>query len=225
MATFATSERLLMETRAIRERILAHPFVQGIGRGDLPLDPFRFYIRQDYVYLIEYSRVLALAVAKARDLSLMELFAELTQTTLHVEMELHRGYCERFGISREELAATEAAPTTHAYTRHLLSVAYQGTLPEIMAALLPCQWGYWEIGRHLAETESPPAQPLYAEWVAMYSSAEYGELAARLRHTFDQVTTETSPAEAARLSIIFRDSMRYELAFWEMAYRQERWPS
>ena len=218
------STDLLEATRGIRQRILTHPFVCGIGDGTLPLDPFTYYIRQDYVYLVEYSRVLALGVAGARDLEIMELFAELVHATLHSEMELHRGYSARFGISREELESTPASPTTHAYTRHLLSVAYGGTTAELMAALLPCQWGYWEIGRELAAHGLPLSQPLYAEWIEMYCGSGYKELAERLRATFDRVASRVSADEHAHLHDIFVTSSRYEFAFWDAAWRQEEWP-
>jgi thiaminase/transcriptional activator TenA len=218
------SERLLANTQAIQAQILAHPFVQGIGSGTLPVEPFKYYVRQDYLYLVEYSRALALGVARAHDLPVMELFAELVHATLHVEMDLHRGYCERLDISRADLEATSISPTTHAYTRHLLSVAYSGTIAELMASLLPCQWGYWEIGQHLAGRGLPPHQPLYAEWIEMYSGPEYAELAQRLRHTFDQVAESCSPVELSRMAGIFTTSARYEYAFWDAAYRMEQWP-
>ena len=153
----------------------------------------------------------------------MELFAELVHATLHVEMELHRSYSERFGITRQDLDTTPASPTTHAYTRHLLSVAYGGSTAELMAALLPCQWGYWEIGQDLAARGLPTKQPLYAEWIEMYSSPEYRDLAARLRSTFDRVAARASEDEQARLSDIFIASSRYEYAFWDAAWREEQW--
>lgn len=219
-----TSERLLHETRRMHEQILAHPFVRGIGSGDLPLEPFKFYIRQDYLFLIEYSRVQALAVAKAYHLDMMGDFADLLRATLRVEMDLHRGYCARFGITAEDLEATEFAPTTYAYTRHLLSVAYEGTIAEIIASMLPCQWGYGDIGRHLAAQGLPASQPLYAEWIEMYSSEEFKALGDQLCQMLDQLTEHAAPEEQARLSRIFKTSTRYEYAFWDMAYRQEQWP-
>jgi thiaminase/transcriptional activator TenA len=203
--------------------VQAHPFVAGIGDGTLPVERFRFYIEQDYVFLVEYSRVLALAVAKGRDLPGMGQFAELLHATLNVEMALHRGYAAKFGITPEALARVTAAPTTYAYTRHLLAVAYAGSIAEIGAALLPCQWGYGEIGRGLAVAGPPADQPLYAEWIAMYAGAEYHELVERLIATFDALAAQEGDAGRARLAEIFRISSHYEWAFWEMSWRQERW--
>lgn len=203
--------------------VQAHSFVAGIGDGTLAVERFRYYIEQDYVFLMEYSRVLALAVAKGRDLPGMGQFAELLHATLNVEMALHRGYAAKFGITADALALVAAAPTTYAYTRHLLAVAYAGTIAEIGAALLPCQWGYGEIGRTLATTGMPTDQPLYAEWIGMYAGAEYHELVERLIATFDTLAAQESDTGRARLAEIFRISSHYEWAFWEMSWQQERW--
>jgi thiaminase/transcriptional activator TenA len=43
----------------------AHPFVRGIGAGTLDEERFRFYVRQDYLFLIDYGRLLALGAARA----------------------------------------------------------------------------------------------------------------------------------------------------------------
>ena len=83
-----------IERRAmpIRQAILAHPFITGIGDGTLPVDKFQHYVKQAYVYLIDYSRVLALASARAPDLESMGWFARLRDEILNTEMELHRSY-------------------------------------------------------------------------------------------------------------------------------------
>jgi len=191
----------------------------------LPFDAFIYYLRQDYRYLIEFSRVLALAVAKASDLPVMSLFAESTQATLGQEMELHRDFCRRVGIEPELLAATPMAPTTYAYTRHLLATAYEGSVVEIMAATLPCQWGYWDIGQRLVAAGAAPNESFYAEWIQMYADPAYGELVERLLATFDALSSDSTPAQVRQLSAIFQTSLRYELAFWEMGHRMEDWPS
>jgi thiaminase (transcriptional activator TenA) len=77
-------------TRAIRtkaqpiwDRELKHPFVRGLADGTLSFDRFRFYLTQDYIFLVEYCRVFALAAAKARDLQTIELFTDLLDDAQH----------------------------------------------------------------------------------------------------------------------------------------------
>src|SRR5712671_5145700 len=167
------SERLHQAADAIWQKTLTHPFVTELGNGVLPLEKFQFYMCQDYIFLIEYSRLLALATAKAPDLDTMGRFANLLDATLNREMALHRDFAAQCGIEASALAATRAAPTAHAYTRHLVRVAALGNLPEIVAALLPCQWGYSEIGRTLAQRGKPSTAPFYCQWIEMYASPEF----------------------------------------------------
>ncbi|MBI4338056.1 MAG: thiaminase II [Chloroflexi bacterium] len=218
------TDRLRRRAARLWAKAHGHPFVQGIGDGTLPGEKFRFYLRQDYLFLIEYCRVLALAAAKAPSLEAMSFLAKLLDSTLNVEMGLHRSLCERFGITPQELERSSPAPTTVAYTRHLLSVAYAGTAGEIVASLLPCQWGYCEIGQELARRGEPTAQPLYGEWVRSYASGEYAELVERLRGYADRLGQAAGTAERRRMAEVFLTSSRYEYLFWEMAWRTERWP-
>lgn len=214
------TERLHHAAAPIWQKTLHHPFVTELGNGTLPLEKFRFYMCQDYVFLIEYSRVLALATAKAPDVETMGRFANLLDATLNREMALHREFASQCGISATALAHTQAAPTTHAYTRHLVSVAALGDLAEILTAMLPCQWGYCEIGQMLAKQGKPTAAPFYCQWIEMYASPEFAALAAWVREVLDSFDDTVSEE---RLQEIFTTSARYEYLFWDMAYRQEEW--
>ena len=196
----------------------------GIGDGSLITEKFKFYIQQDYAFLIEFSRVLALAAARSKDLESMSRYAALLDATLNGEMELHRRYCSRFGIAREQLEATLPAPTTYAYTRHLLHVAETGTPAAITASLIPCQLGYAEIGRKLAAAGEPTSQPLYGEWIQMYASSEVSEIAVWSCSLLDRLTLGARTDELAQIAEVFLTSSRYEYMFWEMAWTQEVWP-
>ena len=219
------SEELLDRAKPIREKISQHPFVRGLGDGTLAEERFRFYMEQDYLFLIEYSRVFALAAAKGPDLETMGRFAELLRSTLSVEMELHRSYAAEFGISRDDLERAPVAATTHAYTRHLLSVAWGGSIVEIAASLLPCQWGYWELGRDLAARAEAGQRGRYHRWIETYSAREFGELAEWLCALVNRLAEGRRPEELARTEREFMASSHYELMFWEMAWRRELWPA
>ncbi len=214
-----------VEQKALRLRqvILSHPFVTGVGDGTLAVEKFKHYVMQDYLYLIDYARVLALASARAPDLQTMGWFAALLDQTLNTEMDLHRSYCAEFGVTALELEATRPAPTTVAYTGFLLKTAYHDSYPELIAALLPCQWGYWEIGRHLAEGGEPEAAPLYGQWIRMYASAEFADLARAIRALTCRVAEGASADELRAMGDAYLTSMRFELKFWDMSYNLERW--
>jgi thiaminase/transcriptional activator TenA len=200
-----------------------HPFVRGIGDGTLDLERFRFWIRQDYLFLIEYSRLLALAAARAPDVDTMKWFAHLVHETLHEEMDLHRSYSADLGIPEADLEREKMAPTTRGYTDFLLRTATVGDFVELVAALLPCMWGFNEIGRRLAEHGLPHVER-YARWIEMYASEEFTSLVDWLRELTDRISTNLPGASWDRMREVFLTSSRYELSFWEMAWTLETWP-
>ncbi len=202
----------------------AHPFVMGMGDGSLPVEKFRFYMRQDYVYLIDYCRVTAHAVAKAQTLEDMGWFARLLHETLNTEMRLHVSFCEDFEITEEELTSTRPCPTNAAYTGHLLRTASSGGVGEIAAAMLPCQWGYAEIGQMLYDRGTPSNQPLYTRWIEMYNSPEFAALSDWLRSFLDRVAEEAGSSELREMEEAFLRSSRYEYMLWDAVYRMEEWP-
>lgn len=218
------ADAIELQAWPIRRAILAHPFVAGVGDGTLAVARFRHYVLQDYAYLIDYSRVLALAAARAPDLETMSWFAGLLAETLNVEMDLHRSYCAEFGITPEELEATVAAPTTVAYTGYLLQLAHQGSFAELVAGLLPCQWGYWEIGDHLARQGEPEDAPLYCQWIRMYAAPEFARLAGAIRDLANRLGDRAGPAELEDMGRAYLTSLRFEYLFWDMAYNLEEWP-
>lgn len=204
----------------------AHPFVTGIGDGTLSLDRFRFWVAQDFRYLIDYARLFALGAARAPDLATMRRLATLAQETLGTEMDLHRAYAAEFGLTAEDLEATEPAPTTQGYVDFLLRTATVGDFAELLAALLPCMWGFSEVGRRLAARPGgPPSDPRYAAWIDMYASEQFAELAAWCREITDRAGSEAGQQTRASMERAFVTSSRYELAFWQMAWDRQTWPA
>jgi thiaminase (transcriptional activator TenA) len=218
------SDRLYRLAQPVWEAQHSHPFVRGIGDGTLEVERFKFWVRQDYLFLIDYARLLALAVARAPDLRVMRRFADLVHATVNVEMDLHRSYAAEFGIPAIALEAEERAPTTRGYADFLLKTATVDEFSELIAALLPCMWGFCEIGQRLAQGPRP-ADERYVKWIEMYSSAEFVELAEWCRGLVDQLAAGLPEEMLQRMEDAFLTSSRYELRFWEMAWRQERWPA
>ncbi len=217
------SQELGALAKPIWDAQLEHPFVRGLGDGTLEEERFKRWVRQDYLYLKDFARVFAWAAAKASRLDSMSWYASVLDLTLNTEMELHRKYAARFGIGAQELEEEPMWPTTRAYTDFLVRTAADGDMPRLLAALLPCAWGYHHVGTSLAAQASPDDER-YADWIALYSSDEFGDAARRLREELDREARGVPEEERAELQEIFLVSSRYEWMFWEMCWHGEDWP-
>ena len=214
----AVTDKLHEAAAPIWAKCLAHPFVAGIGDGSLPAEKFRYFMLQDYLYLFDYARVFALGVVKARDPELMRAFAANVDATLNGEMNLHRAYMKRLGITEEQVLSVRPALDNLSYTNYMLSVAHTGTTAEIVAAILACSWSYAEIGQTLAKVPGALGHPFYGEWIASYAGEECAAVNAGLIDLMNRLARDAGPEQLQRLEDIFCNCSRYELGFWDMAW-------
>jgi thiaminase/transcriptional activator TenA len=202
--------------------ILRHPFLAGLTDGSLPRESFRFYAVQDALYLREFARALSLAAARAPEDDWIVMFNEHAVGALRVERALHESFFKEFGLAPAEVAATPLAPTNLAYTSYLLAVAYGAPYHEAIAALLPCYWIYWEVGKELERIGSP--DPLYTRWIATYASDEFGDVVRAVLAATDAMAGRVGAAERAAMQRHVLTTSRYEWMFWDMGWRREGWP-
>lgn len=212
----SVTQRLRTVSEPVWRSMLEHRFVLAIGEGSVDMQRFGFWVRQDYLFLIDYSRLFALAAARAPDHETMTAFARLCDKTLSNEMALHRAYASEFGISETELQSEAKAPETAAYCDFLLRTASLGDYVELVAALLPCMWGFNEIGLALA-AKGLPEQRQCRAWIEMYASPEFTQLTSWCREILDRLATGLPEPALRRLEAAFVTSSRHELAFWDMA--------
>ena len=194
-----------------------HPFVEGLKDGSLPREAFLTYLRQDYLFLIHFSRAWSLAVVKAGNLAEMQAASASVHALLHFEMALHVRICEAEGITEAELEAAEEAPANMAYTRYVLEAGFSGDFLDLLAALAPCIMGYGEIGARLMHEagETP-----YRNWIETYAGDEFQKLCRDTGTLIDTAVAdrlgsspETQP-DWARLCRHFTNATRLEIGFW-----------
>jgi thiaminase/transcriptional activator TenA len=209
------SRRLEALGRPYLRRQLDHPTVRGIAAGTLDEGRFRAWLAQDYLFLLDYVRLFALAAARAPDAETLGRLVDLAHSTFHEELSLHRSYAAGFGLGEDELEATAKSPACAAYTDFLLRTAALGEFEELLAALLPCMWGYSELGRALA-AEGLPAEPRYRQWIETYADPGFAELAAWCAGLLDRVAGALPPDRLARCERAFVAGLEHELAFWDV---------
>ena len=220
----AFTDRLFEKVEPVWKSYLEHPFVKGIGEGTVDEEKFIHYMQQDYVYLIEYSRVFAIGASKAKDLRTMTIFANLLHGTMNYEMDLHREYAAKFGISKEELGTTEPSATMTAYTSYMLSQSQLGDVENAIAAVLACAWSYHYIGKELAMWPGALDHELYGNWVRMYSSDEFAKIAENCKELINDIAQDKSEEELKALEDIVLRTSYFEYMFWDMAENMTTWP-
>jgi thiaminase/transcriptional activator TenA len=203
---------------------LTHPFVVGLGNGTLPERKFRYYILQDALFLADLARVFATAAQKAPDAESASRFAKLAEETLLVERSLHETYGKRWKLTPRQMSRVQMAPTNYAYTRHMLHVAETGSAMDATVVALPCAWIYCVVGQHFLRNGSPPKSHPYRDWLMLYGSPEFAEVAQWMRARVDAWATRASDDEKRRCEQAFVISSRYEWMFWGMAWNEESWP-
>jgi thiaminase/transcriptional activator TenA len=185
------------------QKILAHPFVQGLGDGSLPAKNFKSYIAQDAYFLDAFARAYAFCLAHGTSRDDLFGFAELIAGVLD-ELKLHKSYTEKLQVSLDDVTPL---PATTAYTDFLLHAARQGQLGETIAGMTPCMRLYAFLGQTLAQKEVAPA---YADWVKTYSDPGFEALAVRLEDLLDHHAVD-SPVVRAN----YRRAMELEYGFFD----------
>ena len=200
-------------------------FVRDMGAGTLPEEAFRWYLAQDYLFLIHFSRAWALAAVKAERLDEMRHAVATVNALIGHEMQLHVEYCAGWGLDEDIMAALPEAAANIAYTRYVLDRGHSGDLLDLLVALAPCVIGYAEIGAWMARPEHAAGwqgNP-YRPWMEMYSGGEYQQVAADVQALIARVAARrigADPQGSGRwpsLAATFAAATRLEVGFWEMA--------
>lgn len=213
-------EKVRKETDFYWEASFHHPFVQGIADGSLALEKFKFYMLQDAYYLKHYTKVLALAAAKASNDEDIQYFLQSARFIHEAELELHRTTFKELGVTAEEIANFEVAPAAYNYVSHMYNAVHNGDVAEAFAAILPCPWLYQEIGQNIKHAQ--PNVALYAQWIALYASDEMKENIEKQKEMLNRFAVE-QPNKQKILQKHFKKSCYYEWTFWEMPWTMQSW--
>ncbi|KAM5353923.1 hypothetical protein ACJ41O_000573 [Fusarium nematophilum] len=163
------------DVRDVWKEFVYHPFVMAMGDGTLPVESFKGYIIQDYLYLIHFSRANALAAYKAQNIEDISRATEIVQHIMH-ELKLHTTYCQSFGVSLAEIHATEEKQACTAYTRYVLDVGQNGDWLGLQMALAPCLLGYGAVAKMLRAHERTLREGnTYWAWIENYNADDYVE--------------------------------------------------
>ena len=211
-------EHLCARSEPQWRQYIQHPFVVQLAQGTLPRMSFEHYLKQDYLFLFHFARAFGLAAFKSRTLTELKRANRLLTGIVDIELDLHVQYCEQWGISTEELESTVESTPNMAYTRYVMERGMAGDLLDLNVALAPCIVGYADVAKWLLEQpflvlEGNP----YADWINLYASTDYQELADAHRAACNSIEViSLSDTRVNALAQTFDAAIRLEIDFWQM---------
>ena len=195
---------------------IQHDFVKQLAVGTLASDSFRHYLVQDYLYLIHYTRVMALSVYKSDTLAQMRVGQAGINAMLDMEIAMYLDFCRQWNIPLDEVENAAESAVTIAYSRYILDAAMSGSLAELYAAIAPCLMGYGEIGKCIKEQGFIAGNP-YQLWIDVFSSDDFQVITAQNEAQINTLLADASPAQTDKFQRLFNTAARMEVNFWQQA--------
>ena len=217
-----TTKETFEINRNIYDAILDHPFLREMQDGSLDREIFGAYLVQDAHFLRGFAQALRITASKAPKSEWAQFLQKDADAALIEELHLHDSVLGTYEISPEEVAQTELSPAAFAYVNYLLTTAHERPFSEAIAALLPCYWLYWEIGKALAEHGSP--EPAYQQWIDTYASQSYGSTVTTILAIANETANQADSKMRLAMRKRFHLGSRYEWMFWDAAYYKRGWP-
>ncbi len=210
------SDQAWKAAEPVYRRIIEHPFVGELAAGSLSEERFRYYLRQDALYLDGYARRLAHIAARLTRKEHTEAFLHFALEGIEVERALHASF-----LGGEHPAPDEISPTCLLYTSVLES---QATAPVEVeaAAVLPCFVVYQRVGEEILARRQGDTNP-YRRWIETYGDASFAEATARAVGICDELAEAASEEVRRRMTDLFVRCTRMEWMFWESAWNLEKW--
>lgn len=213
----AFHEDLLERVEPLWTRMLEHPFLIETRDGDLDPGVFARWLRQDYLFVRAAVPFLGTLLAKAPPPD-RRLHADAV-SALHDELELFRERADAVGV---ELEGVRPGLVNHGYVQFLMATGHGRDYAEAFTVLYAAEKAYHESWRVVDEGLDPssPWRPFVENW-AGDAFADYVDA---LEGRIDELGASAGPSATAGMEELFELTVRWEIAFWEMAHGGAGWP-
>lgn len=228
------SARLLEGIEGAWQAYVEHPLFEAIGDGSVREGQLRFWLLQDIPYLADYvSARQAIAAGLAADPGLRELAERVRadgwadEPGENEEVDFEVELCELLGISDlVERDPYAARPAREGYMNHIARTVAAGHLATMVAAILPCEWGFTEMGERLATRPMSGLPALNRRWIEYYASDEQRARTAVSLDLADALWTRASSEDRLGMRRAFERSVQHQLAVLDAAWREyDPWPA
>lgn len=207
----------LEAVRPLWDRMLSHPFLLRTRDGEISDEVFATWMRQDYLFVEAAIPFMSALLTKAPSAH-WETFAGII-AALQKELKLFEERAEAVGVT---LRGTPPSFTCHAYVQFLMATAFQRSYAEGYTVLYAAEKAYhdsWKVVQAGIDPESK-----WHPFVENWAGDEFAAYVTFLETELDKLAGDAGETELANMAELFELTVKYEIAFWEMAVSGEDWP-
>lgn len=156
-----------------------HNFMKMVYNFKLPLDNFKRFAEQNYIYLQRYANVILKLASKSHNIIEMEDSVKILNDTF-VEIKRHKNILSQLGFTDEYIENIKPSKECTLYTNELMNLAENsGDMFDIIVSLTPCFHGFREASLNAMRENSRGSnvdkftREVYVKWIDQNTSEWY----------------------------------------------------
>ena len=200
------------------ERVIGHKFTKELAAGSIDRNVLRRYLIQDHRFLDAFVILLASIIANARNLADRIPGCSFLATITGKENTYFERSFQALGVSDVERTSLPDAPCTVGFCNLMKDVAFQGTLSEMLAVIVVCEWSYQSWGQLVCEDTVRDDFVCY-EWVDLHCGESFDAVVQYLRELLDKESAYLSEEDKEKCKARFLNAVQLEEDFFNYAYQ------
>lgn len=183
-----------------------HQFLRECGGGVVAPDAFRTWLAQDFLFVREFSRMVARAVGVADDEHLNALMAGIS--ALREELQWFQEQAEEMAVPLN----VDKQQSCQQYCNFLASLADDPYVVQAVAI-----WAI-EYVYNFAWQQAMPVPEPYTQFAERWGSTDFSLFVQILEKQADEALESATEEQMDRVHEVFSQICEYEIDFWDMAY-------
>ena len=190
-----------------------HAFTDALADGAIDPEKMAGYLQQDYLFIDDFVRLLASAIATAPSLRDSVPAAQFLALITGPE----NTYFLRALPALEVPVHAEPEAATRAFQALMRRARHSGRYEVMLAVLVVAEWIYLDWAEPVADRAE--ALPFWlGEWITLHSGPGFRGVVAYLRDQLDQVWPSLDETAQRQVETTFAEAVRLERVFFDAAW-------
>mmetsp|Transcript_30137 Transcript_30137/g.44289 ORF Transcript_30137/g.44289 Transcript_30137/m.44289 type:complete len:229 (-) Transcript_30137:160-846(-) len=217
-ASTSFTESLRLAAGEQWDRVIKHKFTTELASGEIDREVLKRYLIQDHRFLDAFVILLASMIAHCRTLEDRIPGCQFIAVITGAENTYFERAFVQLGCSdAEQRNAIPNAGATDGFINLMKGAASSGSLGEMLAVLVVCEWSYGTWGE-LVLAETKREDFVCYEWVDLHSGEDFRSLVAYLRGLLDKEAGFLKDEEKEIVKAKFLEAVSLEEQFFDDAY-------